>query len=490
MKKYLLGIDNGGTYSKAALFDFDGNQIRKAFVKIPVYAPQEGFTQRSLEEIRIANDKIIRELVSECEGEIVSIGVTGHGKGLYLLGKDKEFLYSGIGSTDKRALKYEVEWGNDGTSQKVYEKTAQKVIACQPVALLRWLKDHERDVYDQIGYILSIKDFIRYCLTGEIFAEYTDLSGTNLLNLKTKQYDKELLQIFGIDEMQDKLPEIRKSCEVAGRISKEAAKRTGLEEGIPVVGGMFDIDASALAMGNIHLMDMCVIAGTWGINEYVSSELIGNGEISMNSIFCEPQYYLAEESSATSAGNLEWIAELFAQSSYDEINKMVESVPSTGKLYYMPFLYASNENPLAKGMFIGLDGSHTRAHILRAVYEGVVFAHYTHIRTLLKNRPTPEVIRLAGGVVNSDVWSQMFADVFGLPIMLIRAEELGAKGAAMAAGIGAGVYQNYQDAVNHCVHSGKILYPNLEQTEIYQKKYSHYREILDALDSVWEKIED
>ena len=112
---------------------------------------------------------------------------------------------------------------------------------------------------------------------------------------------------------------------------------------------------------------------------------------------------------------------------------MVEHVPvEADHLYYMPFLYASNENPLAKGMMIGLDGFHTAQNICRAVYEGVAFAHYTHICALLKGRKRPDVIRLAGGVANSKVWSQMFADVFGIPLRLIQDVELGAKGAAMA----------------------------------------------------------
>ena len=106
-KKYLLGIDNGGTYSKAALFDLHGNQVEKRSIQIPVYAPKEGYTQRKLEEIRDANFQIVRELVKTCDGEILGVGIAGHGKGLYLLDRKRDFLYFGIGSTDKRALEYD-----------------------------------------------------------------------------------------------------------------------------------------------------------------------------------------------------------------------------------------------------------------------------------------------------------------------------------------------------------------------------------------------
>lgn len=489
MKKYLLGIDNGGTYSKAALFDLEGNQISRKSIQIPVCSPKEGYTQRKLEDIKNANFKIIAEIVRECDGDIVGVGVTGHGKGLYLLDKNKEYLYDGIGSTDRRALAYEIEWEKNGVSERIYHKTTQKVMACQPVALLRWLKDRNREIYDRIGSILSMKDFVRYCLTGEIYAEYTDISGTNLLNLRTKKYDRELLREFGIQEIYTCLPEIKKSGEIAGCISKDTAAVTGLREGTPVAAGMFDIDACALAMGNVKNMDMCVIAGTWGINEYVSDKMIDDRTVSMNSIFCNPQYYLAEESSAVSAGNLEWFVKLLGFNDYNKINAMVQSVrPEECNLYYMPFLYASNENPLAKGMLVGLDGYYTDAHIFRAIYEGVVYAHLTHIMTLLKSRPSPEVIRLGGGVVNSEVWSQMFADILQIPIQLIRDVELGTKGAAMAAGVAAGIYSDYDAAVSRCVAEGSILHPNKELAGIYRRKYDNYRRIISSMDGTWETL--
>lgn len=489
MKQYLLGIDNGGTYSKAALFDLEGNQICKKSIQIPVHTPKEGFTQRSLDDIRQANYQIVADVVKECDGEILAVGISGHGKGLYLLDKDHRDLYEGIGSTDGRALSYELSWKADGTADRIYEKTAQQIMACQPVALLRWLKDHERKVYDEIGAILSMKDFVRFCLTGEVYAEYTDISGTNLLNLYTKEYDRELLEEFGIEEIYECLPPVRKSYEEAGCVSKAAAGKTGLKEGTPVAGGIFDIDSCALAMGNVNPMDLCVIAGTWGINEYVSPKIIDDHSIAMNSIFCNPEYILAEESSAASAGNLEWVMKLLKESDYDLLNQMVSDIPpEDSNVYYTPFLYASNENPMARGMLVGLSSYHNTGHIIRAVYEGVVFAHRKHIDALMKNRKKPEYLRLAGGVVNSPVWSQMFADILNIPVRLIPNVELGAKGAAIAAGVCAGVYKDYDDAARRCVKLGGLLTPNPEMTAIYDKKYANYRRIVEAMDNVWEYL--
>ncbi len=489
MKKYLLGIDNGGTVSKAALFDESGHQVLKKSIQIPLITQEEGFTERDMQVIRHANFKIIKEVTDSCDGEIIAVGLTGHGKGLYVLGENNKTIYNGISSTDMRALSYELQWKDDGTADRVYPKTAQKVLACQPVALLRWMKDNKLDIYNKIRWILSVKDYMRFCLTDMVNAEYTDISGTNLVNLRTRSYDDSLLDEFGISEMKGKLPPIKSSADVCGTVTAKAAVETGLKEGTPVVGGMFDIDACAVAMGNIKKDDMCIIAGTWAINEYISDHVIDDHTISMNSIFCDPAFYLAEESSAASAGNLEWFRGILKDKSYAEIDEMVKSTDASScHVYYLPFLYASNENPYAKATLIGLNSFHTMEHVLRAIYEGVVFSHMTHINHLLASRKAPELIRLAGGAANSAVWAQMFADVIGITVDVIADTELGAKGAAMAAGIGAGFYRDYIDACEKCVNIHTKFIPDPAATEIYRRKYNAYKNIVSALDGVWTNI--
>lgn len=488
-KKYLLGIDNGGTVSKAALFDLEGHQISKESVQIPMFSPKDGFTERKPEDLKNANFRLIKSVTSKCDGEIVAVGITGHGKGLYLLGENNEYIYNCIGSTDRRAIDYEVKWNSDGTADKIYPKTAQKIMACQPVCLLRWFKDNNKEVYDKIRCVFSCKDMVRYFLTGEVYAEYTDVSGTNLINLNTRNYDKELLAVFGIDDLFPYLPKIKSSTDVCGYVTKECAEATGLKEGTPVSGGMFDIDACALAMGNVNPGDMCVIAGTWAINEYVSEKPVVDKTVSMNSIFLDPAYYLCEESSACSCGNLEWVRNLLKDNDYKTINEAVDSLPPEDcNVFYLPFLYASNENPFAKASFIGLDGAHSLPQIARAVYEGVAFSHLTHIRALLKSRGTPDKIRLAGGVVNSDVWTQMFADVFGIPVDVVDEAELGCKGAAISAGIAGGVFKGYGEAISSAVTISRTVSPDKAKTAIYNKKYDKYRKIVDALDCVWDDI--
>lgn len=132
---------------------------------------------------------------------------------------------------------------------------------CQPVAILSWLKDNDKEVIENTKYIFECKDYIRFRLTGKAYGEISDYSGSNMLNLRTKNYDKDLLKLFELEDMMDKLPEIKTSTDICGYVSKEAAAKTGLIEGTPVAGGMFDIDACAIATGVVNEDNICMIAG-------------------------------------------------------------------------------------------------------------------------------------------------------------------------------------------------------------------------------------
>lgn len=498
--KYLMGIDNGGTFSKAAIFDENGVQIAVSTEPTEVLTPKPGFTELNMEHLWNANVKVIRRAI-ELSGinhkEIAAVSFSGHGKGLYLADSQGKPAYHGILSTDSRAWEYANRWQEDGTADKVYQKTYQNILACQPVCLLAWLRDYEPEVYRRAAYIFAVKDYIRYKLTGMAYAEYTDFSGANLVNLPTKAYDKELLEFMGLEDIWEKLPELKRAAEISGYVTAQASKLTMLQEGIPVAAGMFDVDACGIAAGLSDEEQMCMVAGTWSINEYIAKEPVTNGEISLNSIFCIPGYYLVEESSPTSAGNLEWFIRNFmsyeakqakenGQSIYEITNHWAASIePQDNQVIFLPFLNGSNEDASAKGTFVGLTGYHNKKHMLRAVYEGVVFSHYTHMLRLLKNRKAPSIVRIAGGAANSKVWVQMFADVLQLPIAVVEEKELGAQGAAIAAGIAAGVYKDYQEAAARTVRITKTVMPRKEYAEIYQKKYIQYRSVINSLNRSW-----
>ncbi len=503
--KYFIGLDNGGTTTKAALFTREGRELGTASVSTALIAPKPGFVERDMEEMWQANCEVIRTVLKQTGAdpeEIAGVAVCGHGKGLYLWGKDNRPARNGIISTDNRAYTYPEKWKADGTEERVFQISCQHIMACQPVSLLAWLQDHEPEVFDRIQWVFECKDYVRFRLTGQAMAELTDYSGANLLDLHTRAYSDKLLEFFGLSRIRPALPPLCRATDVCGYVTEEAAAQCGLKKGTPVAGGMFDIDACALAAGVTGSRELCMIAGTWSINEYLRRDPVMDGRVLMNSLFAMPEYYLIEESSPTSAGNNEWFinqllpevkaaAKAAGHSVYDEANAWVASVPPREFVpVFLPFLMASNVHPNARAAFIGLNVSHTRKHMMRSVYEGIVFCHKYHMDKLLATRTDrPECIRLAGGAALSPVWTQMFADIMELPVETVCVNETGALGCAIAAAVAVGEYASIEEAVSRmCVIAPPVM-PDRSVARIYKEKYELYQKAIESLDGLWDQMQ-
>lgn len=500
MENYFLGLDNGGTLVKAVVFDQNGQMIASAAEKLTMLLPEPGFTERDMDVLWAANCRVIRQSLEKAgpgiASQIKGVACSGHGKGLYLWGKDQRPAYNGIVSTDSRAFQYPDKWQVNGVSDAVFETNFQKILACQPVSLLCWLKDHRPGVLDQVQWIFECKDYIRFRLTGEAYAEITDYSGSNLMNLRDLKLDRDLLTLFDLADVFDKIPPLCLSTDRCGTVTREVALLTGLPEVTPVAGGMFDIDACAIAMGILDADKFCVIAGTWSINGYISPEPVVDHSVMMNSIYALPGYYFIEESSATSAGNHEWFTELFLTeekrlaeergiSVHQLTDEMAATVgPDDQQILFLPYIYGSNYNPRARACMIGLESYNTRAQVVRAVLEGIVFCHLVHMEKLLRHNK-PSCVRLAGGAANSPVWAQIFADVFQLPVETLECSELGALGCAMAASVSTGKYADFSEATQAMVRVKRRFEPDPATAEIYQRKFSQYKKASEQLDSFW-----
>ncbi len=502
--RYYLGIDNGGTTTKAALYDSCGKEICVERVDTRMILRGPGRVERDMEEMWAANCSVISRVLEKSGVDrscVAGVGVCGHGKGLYLWGRDGRPARNGIMSADNRAYGRVSAWRADGTEREAYAISCQRVISCQPAALLAWIRNHEPHVYKNIKWIFECKDYVRFRLTGEARAEMTDYSGANLLNLYTRAYDDRLLQLFGIEDLRGALPPLCRADEICGYITEEAAALCGLMPGTPVTGGMFDIDACALAAGIRDEDTLCMIAGTWSINEYICRQPVVDDNMIMNSLFCLPGYYLVEESSPTSAGNLEWfVRQLLPEASeaarrngvsvYDEINSWVEAIsPCEPVPVFLPFLMGSNVHPNARGSFIGLRMEYTRAHMARSIYEGVVFSHRYHMEKLEPGRNRPiRAVRLAGGAARSRVWAQMFADVLKLPVEIVNVNETGTFGCAIA--VAAAVNgSSLEEAEADMCRVGESFLPREEFAGAYDKKYELYLSTIDCLGGLWDSMQ-
>lgn len=482
---YFVGIDTGGTRTKAAVFDEKGRMMASAGLDTPLKTNAQGWQERDMEALWQATVQVIRKAVTKsgvAPEDIAGVGCTGHGKGLYLWGKDGAPACHAFASTDRRGEEIVERWNADGTGERASRLTLQPVTAGQPAPLLAWLKAHRPEVYGNIRWIFEAKDYLRFRLTGEARAEYTDYSGTSLMDLNKRAFSPELLELFGIPEVAEALPPLCRSDEFCGGVSREAARATGIPAGVPVCGGMFDIDACAIAAGIVDGGDLCVIAGTWSINEYISPTPVLNHPTTRNSIYCIPEFYLIEESSPTSSGNLEWVRSLLGGVSYDEINRMVAEIPpQDSDVIFVPYLYGSNVEGCDCGAFFGLRNAHTSGDLLRAVYEGVVYSHRIHIDALRQGRTQPGALRLSGGAANSPVWAQMFADVLNCRVELMPSGEPGALGCAMAAAVASGIYDDYSQAAAAMVPPAAVLEPNPERVPVYERKYRRFLRLVEAV---------
>lgn len=498
MPKYLLSVDNGGTYIKAALFDLKGKQIGISKQYNEVLTPGIGLTEYNQDTLWEINCSCIRNLLAKTRiqsSDIICIGISAQGCGFYAIDQDGNSIRNAITSADLRAQPQVDRWEREGTNKRIYDRMYRLVTSGQPNAIMAWLKEHEPENYKRIHRVFSMKDLLIYRLTGKAVSGYGCTSATGLMNMHTREIDPVLTEAFGIQEMKDKFGPLYWDTQQCGVVSEKAAGECGLAAGTPVAAGSHDVVATAIAMGITDSEYCFMIAGTHGINGYISPEPITDGTIKYNEMFAFPGKYLVEEAYPCSTGTLEWVIDvLFDRSSretsdiYAEINRLVGQVsPEEDIPVFLPYLRGSRDNPYACGTWDGLHHTHTRAHMLRAVYEGVAFAHKLQMECLLCNRAVPSRIRFAGGATKSPVWIQMFADVMGVPFEVVPEQEMGASGAAIVAAVAAGVYPDVASAVENMVQPGRIVYPRSEYTELYEKKYLRFKQVVDKDNKIWNR---
>ncbi|NDJ59589.1 MAG: carbohydrate kinase, partial [Chloroflexi bacterium] len=297
----------------------------------------------------------------------------------------------------------------------------------------------------------------------------------------------------------DRAPTIIGSAQIAGHVTEAAAALTGLVAGTPVVSGLHDVDACAIGTGCSEPGQLSMTAGTFSINQVISAAPAMDARWACRN-FVTPGRWMNMSISPASATNLDWFvselcaaeiaqAEQVGRSPYAFVNDEIAAViDEPTKVYFLPFIYGSPYGDQASAGFFGLRGWHTRGHMLRAVFEGVAFNHKWHIDALRSAFDVTEV-RVTGGGARSEIWSQIFADAFGLPVVITEAQEAGALGAAICAGLGAGVFASLETAISRTVRAVRTYSPDPARGARLAEAYQLYTDLAQALQPIWARLE-
>jgi L-xylulokinase len=498
--RYVLGIDNGGTVTKACLYSADGELVAHYGAKVETLTPHPQWTERNVDDLWQANIDAIRgclEAAAVDPTQIASVSITGHGNGLYLSTADGRPARNGIISTDSRAQSVVDEWlARDDFDERARAKTLSTTWAGQPNALLRWLDLNEPEAFEATDWILMVKDYIRFRLTGEITMELTDASFISLMDVPNRSYDRELMAYWGIERWFDKLPPIVESTGIGGRVTAEVASLTGLAEGTPVAGGCADVAAAALAAGVVDANKAAAVTGTWSINEFVSTEPIKDTDAWLTAVYPVPGTFIVLDSSPNGVANLEWYlrevvggilrefggvepdsAKIFAT-----CERMIQEItPSDDDPFFIPFINGSDVVPHGRAGFIGLNAYHDIRHMVRAVYEGVILMHLHHITRLRDYAPLKNEITFTGGASNSELWTQMFADALGSPLEVVDAPEAGTLGVAAVGAVAGGIWPDVRTAVDKMTRDPRaVVEPDPAFTELWAKRFARFTAYLDT----------
>ncbi|MGN0184582.1 MAG: FGGY-family carbohydrate kinase [Aristaeellaceae bacterium] len=496
MKKYLLSIDDGGTYIKAAIHDFNGRQIALTRAHSEPLILRPDWTEYDQDRLWEINCGCIRALMRKTAidpQEIACIGISGQGSGFYAVDAQGESIRNAIASSDGRAKMIAERWNSDGTMDAVYDTVYRCASAGQLNTILAWLKENEPENYGRIAHLFTMKDLLVYRFTGEVISSYGCQSASGLLDMRTRRFTPELARHYGLDGMDERFGPLRWDVEICGSVTAEAAAQCGLVPGIPVSAGSHDVIATAISMGVTDAECCFMITGTHGINGYIADAPVLNRTIGNNEMFAEDGKYLIEEGYPSSSGTLEWaISVLFSDDQrpsgeiYRDINAAVESIePEANDLIFMPYLRGSRDDAGAEGVWLGLKPYHSRSHLLQALYEGVAYAHRIQMNHLFMNRERPPRIKTAGGATCSSVWMQMFADVLQIPLEIVPDEEMGVKGASIVAAVAAGIYPDLNAAVAQMTEKGVTVYPRAEKMQIYDRKFMRFQKAYDAVRQLW-----
>lgn len=482
----LLGIDVGTGGTRAILVDRDGHVVASASADhAAIRSEHFGWAEQDPADWWRAAQQAIREVLTGVDrtAAIEAVGLTGQMHGCVMLSERGEVLRPALIWCDQRTQP-ECDWLTETVGfDHLIDLVANPALPNFTLTKLLWVKRHQPEIFSQIRHVLCPKDFVRYQLTGEFAMDVHEASGTLLLDVQHRRWSAELAERAGIPLTW--LPRLSESGEICARISDKGSAATGLRAGLPVAAGAGDQGAGAVGMGILSPGSVSATIGTSGVVFAATAEPVKD-PLGRLHTFCHAAPDLWHVMGVTNGAglSLRFFRDIFTpERSYDQLLADAETVPAgSDGLIWAPYLFGERTPHLdaqARAAFVGVTATHTRAHFVRAVLEGVAMSLRDSLSLFAELRIPVTSIRLGGGGARGPLWRQIQADVYGMPVQVLTAEEGGAFGAALLAGTGIGVWPSVQAACAAAVQVAETVQPR--HAEAIETVYRQFRRVYPAL---------
>jgi xylulokinase len=489
-----LGIDVGTGGTRAVIVDEAGKVLSSASSEhAPFRAAQPGWAEQDPEDWwRAAQEAISGAIAASGKpgSEIAAVGLTGQMHGAVMLDAAGEVLRPALIWCDQRTGP-QCDWLHEHIGrERLIELTCNPALPNFTLTKLLWVKEHEPEIFAKIKHIMCPKDYVRYRLTGEFAIDVHEASGTLLLDVTNRKWSSEVARISGISE--EWLPQLYESPEVCAEIAAGPASDIGLAAGTPVVAGAGDQGAGAVGMGILKPGAVSATIGTSGV-VFAATDKPTKDPGGRLHTFCHavPNRWHVMGVTQAAGLSLRWFRDTFARGvNYDALSRSAEHIPpGSDGLLWAPYLLGERTPHLdshATAAFVGITASHTAPHFTRAILEGVAYS-LRDTFTLFAELDIPvNGVRLGGGGARGPLWRLIQTDIYGYPTEVLTAEEGGAYGAALLAGVGVGAWPDTDTACEQSLEVAESFQPHTENAKTYTEAYRHYRAIYPALRAIWQ----